>query len=74
MRDLRRYARQTNVRLFVGFILILFVIGDGLIYWLYSREAAILGLLCLVMGLIPLILIFIFLALLEWIVKRARDE
>ncbi|HEY61068.1 MAG TPA: hypothetical protein G4N95_00300 [Anaerolineae bacterium] len=74
MRDLRRYARQTNIRLFVGFILILFIIGDSLIYWLYSREAAILGLLCLVMGLIPLILIFIFLALLEWIVKRAKEE
>jgi hypothetical protein len=56
-RDLRRYARDTNIRLFVGFLLILFVVGDGLIGVIYGREAAIFGLLCLLAGLFPLLLI-----------------
>ena len=56
-RDLRRYARETNIRLFVGFLLILFLIGDGLIWVIYGREAAILGVICLLAGLAPLLLI-----------------
>ena len=70
--DLRRYARQTNVRLVVGFLLILFVIGDGLIWWLYGREAALLGVVCLLAGLAPLILIALFLWLLDLVVQRNR--
>lgn len=69
--DLRHYARQTNIRLFVGFLIILFLVGDGLIYIFYGREAAALGLLCLVAGLAPLILIWLVLLMMEWIVKKA---
>jgi hypothetical protein len=70
--DLRRYARQTNVRLMAGFILLLFVVGDGLIYWLYGRNAALLGVMCLVVGLLPLLLIWLILVGLEWWVKRGE--
>ncbi|MBN2145964.1 MAG: hypothetical protein JW726_01205 [Anaerolineales bacterium] len=70
-RDLRRYAKQTNARLLVGFILILFIVGDGLIYWIYGREAALLGLVCLLAGLAPLLLIGLVLWGLEWFTKRA---
>jgi hypothetical protein len=73
-RDLRRYARQTNVRLFVGFLLILFLIGDGLIYYIYGREAAILGLVCLGAGVVPLILIAVILFARDWFVKCAQDQ
>jgi hypothetical protein len=34
-RDLRKYIRQTNVRLVVGALVLLFVVGDGLIYLFY---------------------------------------
>ena len=71
-RDLRRYARQTNTRLLAGGILILFLVGDGLIYLFYGPRAAVMGLLCLVAGLAPLLLIWLFLAGMEWIVKRAN--
>jgi hypothetical protein len=70
--DLRRYARQTNVRLMAGFILLLFVVGDGLIFWLYGRNAALLGVMCLVVGLLPLLLIWLILVGLEWWVKRGE--
>jgi uncharacterized SAM-binding protein YcdF (DUF218 family) len=74
-RDLRKYAQQTNVRLVAGFIVLLFVVGDGLILWIYGREAAILGLTCMVAGLAPLVLIIVALWVMDWFVKRAkRDE
>ena len=73
MRDLRRYAKQTNTRLLVGFILILFLIGDGLIFFFYGREAAVSGLICILAGLSPLVLIWLVLLVIEWVAKRADE-
>jgi hypothetical protein len=73
-RDLRRYARQTNTRLILGGILLLFVVGDGLIYLIYGRGPALMGLVCLAAGLSPLLLIWLVLSVLEWIVGRADRE
>ena len=71
-RDLRKYAQQTNVRLTVGAILLLLIVGTGLIYLIYGPAAAVTGLLCLLAGLLPLGLIFLSLLLLDWIHKRAN--
>jgi hypothetical protein len=73
MRDLRRYARQTNARLFAGFLVLLVGVGDGLIYVVYGREAALLGLVCIVIGLAPLLLIALALWGIDWLTRRARD-
>jgi hypothetical protein len=69
-RDLRKYARQTNFRLLIGFILLLFILGDGLIYIFLGREAAIMGLICLFTGLAPIILILGALWIIDWIAKQ----
>jgi hypothetical protein len=74
VRDLRDYARQTNVRLIAGALVVLFVIGDGLIYVIYGPGAAVTGLLCLGAGLFPLILIVAVFWLMDWVVKRANRE
>jgi hypothetical protein len=74
VRDLEKYARQTNVRLIVGALLLVFLIGDGLIYLVYGAGAAVMGFLCLLGGLVPIILIVAFLALMDWIVKRANSK
>ena len=71
-RDLRHYARQTNLRLIFGFILLLFVVGDGLIYIFYGRNAALMGLLCLLAGLSPLVLILLTLWLIDWVARSNR--
>lgn len=71
MRDLRRYARQTTTRLIFGALLLLFVVGDGLIYLIYGPAAALTGLLCILGGLLPVGLVILALALLDWIVRRA---
>jgi len=44
-RDLRKYVRQTNFQLIAGALILLFIIGDGLIYLFYGSSAAVLGLL-----------------------------
>lgn len=72
-KDLRRYASQTNTRLIIGGILLLFIVGDGLIYLFYGQNAAIMGAICLLLGLSPLVLIWIFLAGLGWLVNQADD-
>jgi len=74
MRDLRNYAKQTNVRLGVGAFLLLFVVGLGLIYLIYGAGAAMMGMVCLLAGLTPLVLIFLSFALLDWIQKRANRD
>lgn len=73
-RDLRAYARQTNVRLAVGAFVLLFGVGLGLIYFIYGPGAAGVGLLCLLASLIPIALILFALYGLDWLVKRGRPE
>ena len=43
MKDLREYAKQTNVRLALGAFILLFVVGVGLIWLIYGENAAGLG-------------------------------
>lgn len=74
MPDLRQYARQTNVRLVLGALIILLVIGEGLIWIFYGGSTAILGLLCIGAGLIPVGIIVAILAIMEKIVQKQRGE
>lgn len=74
MRDLRRYARQTDIQLRAGFILLLLVVGEGLIWFFYGREGAILGVFCIAAGIAPIVLIWLLLSLAETVVKRSHHE
>lgn len=73
-RDLRRYSRQTQTRLALGGALLLVLVGDGLIWVFFGREAALMGLLCIGAGLSPLVSIWAALNLIEWIAKRSNKE
>ncbi|MFN8385467.1 MAG: hypothetical protein U0X92_03485 [Anaerolineales bacterium] len=73
-RDLRKYAKQTNVQLGIAAFVLLFVIGIALIYIIYGAGAAVTGFLCLLGALVPVALIFLSLALLDWIQKRANSD
>ena len=72
--SLWEYSRQTTFRLIAGGILILFIIGDSLIYFNYGLAAAISGVLCLGVGLLPVLLIVGILWGLEYIVKKNSDS
>lgn len=73
-RDLRRYARQTTTRLIVGALILVFVVGDGLIYWRYGREAAVTGLLCLGAALLPVLMVIGVLWFWEKVAKNANRK
>jgi membrane protein implicated in regulation of membrane protease activity len=73
-RDLRNYARQTNLRLIAGALLILLIVGEGLIFIIYGPGAAVTGLLCVGAGLFPVILIVLIFFGIDWIIKRANRE
>ncbi len=73
-RDLRRYAKQTNIRGLIGFIVLLFLVGDGLIYIIYGPAAAISGGICIMAGVAPLLAIWLLLNIVEWIAKKANEE
>ena len=73
-RDLRKYAKQTNLRLIIGFLLVLLFIGDGLIFLFYGQGAAVREIVCLLAGLSPVILIVGALWLIDGIVRRNNPE
>jgi hypothetical protein len=73
-RDLRKYIRQTNIRLIAGGLVLLFIVGDGLIYLIYGPSAALIGLLCILGGMVPVVLVGSTMLLIEWIAKRANPD
>lgn len=73
-RDLRKYSRQTQNRLILGFLALVFFLGDGLIYLFWGREAALMGLICLLLGLTPAVLVWGFLILLDWFVRKEQEK
>ena len=73
-RDLRKFSRNTNVRLAIGFVVLLLVVGDGLIYLIYGPSAAFMGVLCILGGLAPIVLIAGLMFIIDQVVKKANDE
>ena len=69
-RDLREYAKNTQLRMILGFLLLVFLIGDGLIFVFYGVGAGLAGLICLVAALFPVALVVFFLWLADRIVKN----
>ena len=62
-RDPRKYMKDTNVRLVVGALLLLFIVGDGLIWIIYGGGAAVMGLLCMLGAFVPIGIILLLLNL-----------
>jgi hypothetical protein len=73
-RDLREYAKQTNVRLVLGALLLLMIVGVGLIWFFYGEGAASFGLFCIFAGLSPVVLIVLVFWGIEWILRHARPK
>jgi hypothetical protein len=73
-RDLREFAKQTNIQLAIGAFVLLFGLGIALIWFIYGPGAAVVGLLCLLGSMVPIALILFSLYGIDWIVKRARPK
>jgi hypothetical protein len=73
-RDLRKYSSQTIFRLIVGALILLFLVGTGLIAWLYGSQPALMGLLCMLVALVPIGLIILILKGFDRIVEKRNKE
>ncbi len=71
-RDLRKYARATQVRILIGALALLFGVGGALIYLVYGPGGASLGLVCFAVALVPVVLIGLALWGLERVAKSER--
>ena len=69
-RDLREYTKNTKTRLVIGFLALVFLVGDGLILLFYGKEAGIFGLVCMLGALVPVLLVIIFLVIADKVVKK----
>ncbi len=69
-RDLREYTKNTKIRLVIGSLALVFLVGDGLILLFYGKEAGIFGLVCMLGALIPVLLVIIFLVIADKVVKK----
>jgi len=69
-KDLREFARSTQVRLIAGFLLLVFIVGDGLIFIIYGTGAGLAGLVCLLGALLPVLLVVFFL----WVADRVVEK
>ena len=72
--DLRGHSRQTKRRLIAGGLGLFFVIGTILIAVTYGTPAAVCGLAFFVLAMIPVALISLVLAGLQWISDRAKKD
>ena len=68
--DSRRFAGSTERRLVIGFFVLLYAVGAGLIWLIYGRGAALLGMLCMTAGL----LLFLLLYGIVWLLGRWAGE
>jgi hypothetical protein len=53
-------------------LLLVFLVGDGLIFVFYGRGAGLAGLICLLGVLLPVLLVVLFLRIAERLVKKER--
>jgi hypothetical protein len=53
----------------IGFLVLVFLVGGGLIFFLYGRGAGITGLFCLLGALVPVLLVVLLLWILDRVVK-----
>ncbi len=72
--DLRKYASETNRRVILWALVLLLTIGPGLVWLLYGARSALTSLLCLLGVFAPVGLIWLVLAIIDAIVKRADRE
>jgi hypothetical protein len=73
-RNLRKYASQTTVQLIIGGLVLLFLVGLGLIWFFYGFQTALLGLLCMLGGLVPIGLVVLIMGGLDFFLKKVNKD
>ncbi|MEW6568964.1 MAG: hypothetical protein AB1449_12525 [Chloroflexota bacterium] len=73
MRDLRSYAQSTTRRLILGGLVLVFAVGDGLVWLIYGDQAGRTALICTAIGLGPVLLILVALEAMAWVVRKTDE-
>lgn len=73
-RDMRAYARGTQLRLIAGGLFLALAVGTLLVRLVYGPDAGRSALICMILGLLPLVLIWALLSLVGWIARRGGGD
>ena len=65
-----RFVRSTEGQLVVGFFVLLYVLGGGLIWFFYGMGGALLGWVCMTGGLLFFLLLYAIVSLFGWWANR----
>ena len=74
IRDLRKYAKKTDMHLIIGFFVLLIVVGLGLVFFIWGAGAAVTGLICVGVALLPVLAVLGVVWILDYLARRARGE
>ena len=74
IRDLRKYAKKTDMHLIIGFFVLLVVVGLGLVFFIWGAGAAVTGLICVGVALLPVLAVLGVVWILDYLARRARGE
>ena len=69
-----RFARSTEGQLVIGFFLLLYLVGGGLIWYFYGPGGAVLGWLCMTGGLLFFLLLYGLVSLIGWWANREYKD
>ena len=70
----RAHRARTERNLLLGFFGLLFVVGGGLIWYLYGGGAAALGVACIALGAVLVGLLWLLMRGLEWLSERWEEK
>ena len=69
-----RFARSTEGQLVIGFFLLLYFVGGGLIWYFYGPGGALLGWVCITGGLLFFLLLYAIVSLIGWWANREYKD
>ena len=72
--DLRKYSQQTIKRVVIWGILLIFIIGNLMIFIFYGRQALLTGITCMLSGLLPLGAIYLVFLGLDYFLKKYHQR
>ena len=72
--DPLRFARSTEGHLVIGFFVLLYVVGGGLIWYFYGLGGALLGWLCMTGGLLFFLLLYAIVSAIGWWANREYKD
>jgi threonine/homoserine/homoserine lactone efflux protein len=73
-RDLRKYSQQTIIRMVIWGILLIFIIGNLMIYIFFGQPAFLTGITCMLAGLLPLGAIYLVFLGLDYFLKKYNQK